>query len=66
MPVHVLTREQRGPSGASRHAAVLRNEGVEVTRGAMREYQVDFGTYGWFPDILPSEDIASESEEEDG
>ncbi|TID25286.1 mgmt family protein [Venturia nashicola] len=56
----------RGPSGASRQAAVLRGEGVDVQRSAMGEYSVDFGVYGWFPEMLPSEEaeLAEESDEE--
>ncbi|KAE9993654.1 hypothetical protein EG327_003918 [Venturia inaequalis] len=55
-----------GPSGATRQAAALRAEGVEVQRSAMGEYSVDFGVYGWFPDMLPSEEaeLAEESDEE--
>ncbi|KAF1974690.1 hypothetical protein BU23DRAFT_504421 [Bimuria novae-zelandiae CBS 107.79] len=55
----------RGPSGASRHAAALRAEGVEVTQNAMGEFYVDFGTYGWFPAMLPSEagEVESSSSE---
>ncbi|KAF2263807.1 DNA binding methylated-DNA--cysteine S-methyltransferase [Lojkania enalia] len=50
-----ISPRQRGPSGASRQAAALRAEGVEVEQGAMGEFTVDFGKYGWFPDVLPSE-----------
>ncbi|KAF2144983.1 uncharacterized protein K452DRAFT_133177 [Aplosporella prunicola CBS 121167] len=45
----------RGPGGAERQAAALRAEGVEVTRGHLGEYFIDFSAYGWFPDMLPSE-----------
>ncbi|KAF2006908.1 hypothetical protein P154DRAFT_517364 [Amniculicola lignicola CBS 123094] len=45
----------RGPHGASRHAAVLRAEGVEVSEGSMGELTVDLSKYGWFPEMLPSE-----------
>jgi hypothetical protein len=31
----------------------------------MGEWMVDFGEYGWFPDVLPSEE-AAEAEEEAG
>ncbi|KAF2244103.1 DNA binding methylated-DNA--cysteine S-methyltransferase [Trematosphaeria pertusa] len=56
----------RGPSGASRQAAVLRAEGVEVTQGALGEFTVDFGRYGWFPSVLPSEaGLVESSDEED-
>ncbi|KAE9979193.1 hypothetical protein EG328_001029 [Venturia inaequalis] len=59
-------KRKRGPSGATRQAAALRAEGVEVQRSAMGEYSVDFGVYGWFPDMLPSEEaeLAEESDEE--
>ena len=53
----------RGPGGANRQATALQAEGVTVTTGHLGELYVDFGTYGWFPDILPSEEAeASESE----
>ena len=45
----------RGPGGAARQAAALRQEGVTVAAGAMGDYSVDFGLYGWFPIQLPSE-----------
>lgn len=61
-----LLTGQRGPSGASRQAAVLRAEGVEVTQGALGEFTVDFGRYGWFPSVLPSEaGLVESSDEED-
>ena len=48
--------DSRGhPSGAAHQAAVLRQEGVEVETGNMGELMVDLGTYGWFPEVLPSE-----------
>jgi hypothetical protein len=59
-----LTR-QRGPSGAARQAAALRREGVEVTQNAMGEFLVDFGQYGWFPPVLPSETEEADSSDED-
>jgi methylated-DNA-protein-cysteine methyltransferase related protein len=34
----------------------LRAEGVTVTTGSLGELEVDFGRYGWFPDVLPSEE----------
>ncbi|KAL5436353.1 hypothetical protein PMIN07_001731 [Paraphaeosphaeria minitans] len=55
----------RGPSGAARQAAVLRREGVEVTQNAMGEFLVDFGRYGWFPSVLPSEAEEAESSDEE-
>ncbi|KAL2358716.1 6-O-methylguanine DNA methyltransferase [Cryomyces antarcticus] len=45
----------RGPSGATSQAAALRREGVEVGRGGLGEFTVDFATYGWFPEELPSQ-----------
>ena len=60
----MLIRVGRGPSGASRQAAALRQEGVEVGRGHLGEFTVDFGTYGWFPSRLPSDDVESSEEEE--
>ena len=45
----------RGPGGAARQASVLAGEGVTVETGALGELSVDLGTYGWFPNRLPSE-----------
>jgi len=42
----------RGVNGASNQAEALRAEGVEVDRGSLGEYTVDFQQYGWFPDSL--------------
>ncbi|WQF82183.1 Putative methylated-DNA-[protein]-cysteine S-methyltransferase, DNA binding protein [Colletotrichum destructivum] len=42
------------PSGARSQAAALEAEDVEVSQTAMGEFQVDFKTYGWFPETLPS------------
>ncbi|KAF2733081.1 MGMT family protein, partial [Polyplosphaeria fusca] len=55
----------RGPSGASRQAAALRAEGVEVEQGAMGEFTVSFSKYGWFPDMLPSEEGQVESSDDE-
>ncbi|KAK1723544.1 hypothetical protein CaCOL14_001173 [Colletotrichum acutatum] len=44
------------PSGARNQAESLQAEDVEVSRTAMGEFQVDFSSYGWFPDVLPSEE----------
>ncbi|ORX99546.1 6-O-methylguanine DNA methyltransferase [Clohesyomyces aquaticus] len=56
----------RGPSGASRHAAALRAEGVQVEQGPMGEFTVDLERFGWFPDVLPSEaGLVESSDEED-
>ncbi|KAI1349400.1 MGMT family protein [Xylaria sp. FL0043] len=49
------------PSGARNQAAALRAEGVTVSTDAMGQLSVDFAEYGWFPEILPSE----EAEEQD-
>ncbi|KAI5196647.1 hypothetical protein E4T42_06649 [Aureobasidium subglaciale] len=54
----------RGANGASQQATALEAEGVQVTRGALGEYTIDFTTYGWFPDRLPS-DLSSEEEDEE-
>lgn len=57
----------RGANGAARQAAALRAEGVEVGRGSLGEYTVDFASHGWFPEVLPSdlaEDESSSDEEE--
>ena len=52
------------PSGARNQAAALRAEGVTVTTGSLGELEVDFGTYGWFPDVLPSEEGADSDSDE--
>jgi len=57
-------RDCRGAGGAARQETALEAEGVEVGRGALGERTVDFGTYGWFPDRLPS-DSDDEDEDED-
>ncbi len=54
----------RGPGAAARQATELRREGVIVSTGSMGELSVDFGTYGWFPEELPSE--AGEGNESEG
>jgi hypothetical protein len=47
--VRALTKNsKRGPSGASRQAAALRREGVQIERGTLGEYMVDFSIYGWY------------------
>lgn len=57
----------RCPGGAIRQAAFLRREGVIVGTGTMGELMVDLEAYGWFPDLLPSEEAeASDSEEDKG
>ncbi|KZM27002.1 Alkyltransferase-like protein 1 [Ascochyta rabiei] len=56
----------RGPGAASRQAGALRKEGVEVSEDSMGLYTVDFKTYGWFPNELPSEaGLVEGSDEED-
>ena len=35
-----------------------------VTQGALGEFTVDFGEYGWFPSELPSESRQGEDEDE--
>ena len=62
----LIDAEQRGPSGASRQAAALRREQVHVDQGSMGEYSIDLATYGWFPDVLPSEAAELSSDEDDG
>ncbi|KAL7652428.1 Alkyltransferase-like protein 1 [Aspergillus niger] len=52
------------PGSAERQAEALRAEGVEVEEDSMGEWYVDFRRYGWFPDVLPSED--SEGDHLDG
>lgn len=57
--------QRRGGSGAARQAAALRNEGVDVGRGSLGEYTIDFAVFGWFPDILPSDLAEDETSSED-
>lgn len=38
---------------------------MEVRQDAMGQYTVDFGEYGWFPDVLPSEAGLVESSDEE-
>ena len=63
--LHGESRSQ--PSGTQTQATALRSEGVQVQRSALGELTVDFGDYGWFPKILPSEDDCTldEDDEED-
>ena len=60
MPTEPGPRSQ--PSGSRNQAAVLRTEGVQVQAGALGELMVDFAQHGWFPDVLPSEEGASDEE----
>lgn len=43
----------------------MRAEGVTINRGALGEHTVDFGTYGWFPTMLPSDEADIESSDDD-
>ncbi|KAF2167113.1 hypothetical protein M409DRAFT_66177 [Zasmidium cellare ATCC 36951] len=52
-------------NGAANQERVLSAEGVEVGRGDLGERTVDFSSYGWFPNVLPSEE-EEESREEEG
>ena len=60
-----MLTQQRGPSGASRQAAALRAEGIEVEQNAMGEFIVDLDKFGWFPDMLPSEAGLVESSDDE-
>lgn len=53
----------RGVNGARQQATAIEAEGVQVTRGSLGEYLIDFAVYGWFPDRLPSD--LSEDDEDD-
>ncbi|KAF5611869.1 MGMT family [Fusarium subglutinans] len=44
------------PGGSRSQADALQAEGVQVETNAMGEHSVDFSQYGWFPDLLPSEE----------
>ncbi|OAA69901.1 Methylated-DNA-[protein]-cysteine S-methyltransferase, DNA binding protein [Cordyceps fumosorosea ARSEF 2679] len=52
------------PTAVRDQAELLRDEGVEVVRGALGEMSVDLAEYGWFPEALPSEHEAGAKEEE--
>lgn len=56
--------QRRGVGGAARQETALLAEGVEVGRGSLGERTVDFSTYGWFPERLPSEGNEEEEEED--
>ncbi|KAG6040912.1 hypothetical protein E4U41_006679, partial [Claviceps citrina] len=49
------------PQDVLDQAAALRAEGVDVTRGPLGQWMVDFGVCGWFPGVLPSEELEEES-----
>ena len=38
---------------------------MHVDQGSMGEYLIDLATYGWFPDVLPSEAAELSSDEDD-
>ncbi|QGI58028.1 hypothetical protein CEK27_000153 [Fusarium fujikuroi] len=44
------------PGGSRSQADALQAEGVQVETNAMGEHSVDFSQYGWFPELLPSEE----------
>ncbi|KAJ6786498.1 hypothetical protein PWT90_10627 [Aphanocladium album] len=54
------------PTAVRTQAELLREEGVEVSRGGLGELSVDLAEYGWFPDVLPSEENGGVKEEEEG
>lgn len=58
---HLARYARSQPQGVLDQVAALRAEGVEVTRSALGELVVDFGVYGWFPGMLPSEAQEGES-----
>jgi hypothetical protein len=61
---YLLTR-QSGPGSAARQAAALRREGVHVDEDSMGAFSVEMGRFGWFPDVLPSEEGEDSDEDED-
>ena len=68
MDIHRLLADlsiRSQPSGARNQAAALQAEGVEVTTGALGELSVDFAEFGWFPEILPSEEGEGTPNDED-
>ena len=60
------TISSRGPgtSGAQRQREALEAEGVEVAAGRTGEFRVDFGAWGWFPEV-GTVDIGVEVHEEE-
>lgn len=54
MKVTTLLTRVSGADGAARQEAALTQEQVVVGRGNLGERTVDFETYGWFPEELPS------------
>ncbi|KAI4720966.1 hypothetical protein E4T48_02797 [Aureobasidium sp. EXF-10727] len=67
--LHLMHEKQhltmsRGVNGARQQATALEAEGVQVARGSLGEYTIDFATYGWFPDRLPS-DLSEDDEDEE-
>ncbi|KAL2265819.1 hypothetical protein VTJ83DRAFT_6919 [Remersonia thermophila] len=59
----VISPRGSHPGGAQNQAAVLRAEGVVVTTGPLGELMVDLDEYGWFPEVLPSEEELADEEE---
>jgi len=60
VPINLLCQPSdwcRGHGGAARQANALEAEGVQVTQNALGEYTVDLTKYGWFPSILPSDEL---------
>lgn len=57
-----LARIRSQPTGSQNQATALRAEGVTVTSGALGELTVDFAEFGWFPEVLPSEEEGESSE----
>lgn len=55
----------RGVNGARQQATAIEAEGVQVTRGSLGEYLIDFSIYGWFPDRLPSDLSEDDGDNED-
>lgn len=55
-----LCRSQ--PGGSRSQAQALEAEGVQVETNALGEHSVDFSRYGWFPEVLPSEENDEASE----
>ncbi|KAF5001800.1 hypothetical protein FGRMN_775 [Fusarium graminum] len=49
------------PGGSRSQAQALEAEGVQVETNALGEHSIDFSQYGWFPEVLPSEDSEEES-----
>ena len=64
---NLLTLRYRSqPLGAQNQATALRAEGISVSSNAMGELMVSFEEFGWFPRVLPSEEVEGLEEESDG